>query len=143
MAMLPFCGYNMADYWAHWLSMEKRVSHLPKVFHVNWFRRDASGAFLWPGYGENLRVLKWIVERVRGGGAALETPIGHVPFPGGIDLEGLSLPAGAMEQLLSVDREAWRDEARNLKEYFAKFGTRLPPAIASEAEALAARLRKA
>ncbi|HEU4339502.1 MAG TPA: phosphoenolpyruvate carboxykinase (GTP), partial [Planctomycetota bacterium] len=143
MAMLPFCGYNMADYWAHWLSMGKRVTHLPKIFHVNWFRRDANGAFLWPGYGENLRVLRWVIERVRGGGAAVETPIGHIPAPSAIDLSGLTLPPAAMDQLLSVDRDAWRDEARNLKEFFAKFGTRLPPAIASEVEALSARLRKA
>ncbi|HZN61599.1 MAG TPA: phosphoenolpyruvate carboxykinase (GTP) [Planctomycetota bacterium] len=143
MAMLPFCGYNMADYWGHWLSMEKRVSHLPKIFHVNWFRRDASGGFLWPGFGENLRVLRWVVERVRGGGASTETPIGHIPTPPALDLAGLDLPSGALDQLLSVDREAWRDEVRNLKEFFAKFGTRLPPAIASEAEALSARLRKA
>jgi phosphoenolpyruvate carboxykinase (GTP) len=143
MAMLPFCGYNMADYWGHWLSMEQRVSNLPKIFHVNWFRRDASGNFLWPGYGENLRVLRWIVDRVRGGSAAVETPIGHLPTPEAIDLEGLSLPDGTMDQLLSVDREAWRDETRNLKEFFAKFGTRLPAAVAAEAESLAARLRKA
>jgi phosphoenolpyruvate carboxykinase (GTP) len=143
MAMLPFCGYNMGDYWGHWLSMEKRVAHPPKVFHVNWFRRDANGNFLWPGYGDNLRVLEWIVERARGGGAASETPIGHVPPASAIDLQGLDLPAANLDQLLSVDREAWRDEARNLKEYFAKFGSRLPPAIAAEADALAARLRKA
>jgi phosphoenolpyruvate carboxykinase (GTP) len=133
----------MADYWGHWLSMEQRVQNLPKIFHVNWFRRDASGNFLWPGYGENLRVLRWIVDRVRGGGAAVETPIGHLPTPEAVDLEGLSLPDGTMDQLLSVDREAWKDETRNLKEFFAKFGTRLPAAIAAEAESLAARLRKA
>ena len=143
MAMLPFCGYNMADYWGHWLSMEARVQKAPKIFHVNWFRRDPSGAFLWPGYGENLRVLKWIVERVRGEGASVETAIGHIPTASAIDMNGLSLPSDAMDQLLSVDREAWRDEIRNLREFFAKFGTRLPPAIAAEAEALSARLRKA
>ncbi|HTF56698.1 MAG TPA: phosphoenolpyruvate carboxykinase (GTP) [Planctomycetota bacterium] len=143
MAMLPFCGLNMGDYWAHWLSMEKRLAHPPKIFHVNWFRRDATGNFLWPGYGDNLRVLEWIVERARGGGAATETPIGHVPPASAIDLQGLDLPPANLEQLLSVDREAWRDEVRNLKEYFAKFGSRLPPAIAAEADALAARLRKA
>jgi phosphoenolpyruvate carboxykinase (GTP) len=143
MAMLPFCGYNMADYWGHWLSMEKRVANLPKIFHVNWFRRDPAGNFLWPGFGENLRVLRWVIERVRGGGAAVETPIGHVPAPTAIDFAGLDLPPAAAEQLLSIDRDAWRDEVRNLKEFFAKFGSRLPPAIASEVEALAARLRKA
>jgi phosphoenolpyruvate carboxykinase (GTP) len=143
MAMLPFCGYNMADYWGHWLSMERSVATLPKIFHVNWFRRDASGAFLWPGFGENLRVLRWIVERVRGGGAATETAIGHIPAPSAIDMTGLSLPDGSMDQLLAVDREAWRDETRNLKEFFAKFGTRLPPAIGAEADSLSARLRKA
>jgi phosphoenolpyruvate carboxykinase (GTP) len=143
MAMLPFCGYNMADYWAHWLSMEKRVTQLPKIFHVNWFRRDASGAFLWPGYGENLRVLRWIVDRVRGDGAATETAIGHIPAASAIDLNGLDISPVALEQLLSVDREAWRDEVRNLKEFFGKFGPRLPAAMTSEAESLAARLRKA
>jgi phosphoenolpyruvate carboxykinase (GTP) len=143
MAMLPFCGYNMADYWGHWLSMEKRVANLPKIFHVNWFRRDPAGNFLWPGFGENLRVLRWVIERVRGGGAAVETAIGHVPAPSAIDFTGLDLPPATVEQLLSIDREAWRDEVRNLKEFFAKFGSRLPPAIASEAEALSTRLRKA
>jgi phosphoenolpyruvate carboxykinase (GTP) len=143
MAMLPFCGYNMGDYWGHWLSMEKRLGTPPGVFHVNWFRRDANGNFLWPGYGENLRVIRWVIERVRGAGQAAESPIGHLPAPGSIDLSGLDLPPATMDQLLAVDREAWRDEVRHMKEYFGKFGDRLPAALAAEADALAARLRKA
>ena len=143
MAMLPFCGYNMGDYWAHWLSMERRLSDPPKIFHVNWFRRDADGSFLWPGFGENLRVLRWIIERIRGGGDAVETPIGMIPTPSALDVGGLDLSPAVQEQLLSVDRESWRDELRNLREFFAKFGSRLPPAISAETEALATRLRKA
>jgi phosphoenolpyruvate carboxykinase (GTP) len=141
MAMLAFCGYNMADYWAHWLSMEKRASHLPKIFRVNWFRRDEKGKFLWPGFSENLRVLKWVIERCRGEGEAEETPIGYVPTPSAIGGKGLDASKDVLEELLRVDREGWRTNLRNQAEFFAKFEDRLPAAIREEHEALARRLK--
>src|SRR5271157_5664798 len=107
MAMLPFCGYNMADYFRHWLEMGKRVPKPPKIFHVNWFRRDVNGKFLWPGFGENVRVLKWILERVEGSGQAQETPLGYVPVKGALTLNGLSIKPAAMKELLSVDPGDW------------------------------------
>jgi len=140
MAMLPFCGYNMADYFAHWLRMGQRLSNPPAIFHVNWFRTDENGRFLWPGFGENVRVLKWIVERVQGRAAAEETPIGYVPAPGALELDGLSLPAGAMEELLRIDRDAWAAELADQAAFFAKFGDRLPAEIWAEHKALARRL---
>ncbi|MGH7908741.1 MAG: phosphoenolpyruvate carboxykinase (GTP) [Thermodesulfobacteriota bacterium] len=141
MAMLAFCGYNMADYWAHWLSMEKRASHLPKIFRVNWFRRDERGRFLWPGFGENLRVLKWVIERCRGDGEADETPIGYVPTPSAIGGKGLDVSKDVLGELLRVDREGWRTVLRNQAEFFAKFEDRLPAGIREEHEALARRLK--
>ncbi|MFQ5848329.1 MAG: phosphoenolpyruvate carboxykinase (GTP) [Candidatus Methylomirabilales bacterium] len=141
MAMLPFCGYNMADYWGHWLSMEKRVSRLPKVFRVNWFRRDNSGKFLWPGFGENLRVLKWVIERCRGDGKAEETAIGYLPPQSAIDHNGLSVSDDALKALLQVDREGWRTSARSQGEFFRKFGDRLPRGIREEHDALGRRLK--
>lgn len=142
MAMLPFCGYNMADYWGHWLSMEKRASHLPKVFRVNWFRTDEKGRFLWPGFGENLRVLKWVIERCKGGGGeAEETPIGYVPTRAAIGGHGLHVPDGALTELLRVDRDGWRNTVRSQTEFFEKFGDRLPAGMRDEAKALARRLK--
>ena len=129
MAMIPFCGYNMADYFAHWLSFAPRLQTPPKIFRVNWFRRDEQGKFLWPGYGENVRILKWIVERIRGGGRAVETPIGYVPAPGGLDTSGLSLSPGAMEAALNVDREEWRQALDELREFYEQFGSRMPAEI--------------
>jgi phosphoenolpyruvate carboxykinase (GTP) len=129
MAMIPFCGYNMADYFAHWLSFGPRLANPPKIFRVNWFRRDTEGRFLWPGYGENVRILKWIVERIHGGGRAVETPIGHVPAPGAIDCSGLQMPPGALEAALHVDREEWRQALDELREFYQQFGGRMPPAI--------------
>src|SRR5205085_3432337 len=111
MAMLPFLGYNMADYFAHWLKAGKREgAQLPRVFYVNWFRKSADGKFLWPGYGENSRVLKWIAERVEGTGKATKTPIGNLPAPDALDLSGLSLPASDVEALTSVEAEGWKKE---------------------------------
>ena len=141
MAMLPFCGYNMADYWGHWLEVGKRLTRPPKIFRINWFRRDAEGRFLWPGFGENLRVLEWIVERCRDSGKAEETPIGYRPAPGAIPTHGLDLAPGAMAELLHVDREAWQANHRNQAEFFQKFGDRLPRGIRAEWEALGSRLR--
>ncbi len=141
MAMLPFCGYNMADYWGHWLSMEKQTSNLPKVFRVNWFRRDEEGKFLWPGFGENLRVLKWVIERCKGRSEAEETPIGSLPTPSAIDRNGLDISDNAIKELLKVDREGWRTSLRSQAEFFEKFGDRLPRGIREEHETLARRLR--
>jgi phosphoenolpyruvate carboxykinase (GTP) len=141
MAMLPFCGYNMADYWAHWLATAKRLSRPPKIFRVNWFRRDERGRFLWPGFGENLRVLQWVIERCKGVGKAEETPLGFLPTRSAINREGLDVSDDALAELLAVDREGWRITLRGQAEFFAKFEDRLPPAIRAEHEALARRLR--
>ena len=142
MAMLPFCGYNMADYFGHWLEMGKKIPHPPKIFHVNWFRRGADGKFLWPGYGENVRVLKWILERVEGGGSARETPIGYVPGPGGLTLDGLQLAAGALEELMRVNPDDWQGELDDTRQFFDKFGARLPREIREEHEKLSRRLQR-
>jgi phosphoenolpyruvate carboxykinase (GTP) len=132
MAMKPFCGYNYADYWAHWLSFAKRSTKLPKIFHVNWFRRDASGKFLWPGFGDNLRVLRWIIDRCEAKVDAVETPIGFLPKPGDIDLQGLDVSKSTLEQLLAVDPEQWRKEMASIGEYFGEFGERLPAELKDE-----------
>jgi phosphoenolpyruvate carboxykinase (GTP) len=141
-AMLPFCGYNMGDYFAHWLRMGDRCGpgQAPKLFQVNWFRTGDDGKFLWPGYGENIRVLKWIVERVRGQGQTVDTPIGLLPTTNGIDTSGMGLSSDALAQLLSVDVAAWRQEADRSAQFLAQFGTHLPPALESELSALRARL---
>jgi len=145
MAMLPFCGYNMADYWGHWLSFEERTesSKLPKVFFVNWFRKGADGKFLWPGFGENSRVLKWVTERVDGRAEALDTAIGRVPAPGALDLGGLALGDGALDELLAVDVDGWLEEVGLIREHFARFGDKLPAALAAKVDDLEARLRAA
>jgi phosphoenolpyruvate carboxykinase (GTP) len=132
MAMLPFCGYNMADYFGHWLQMGKKIPKPPKIFHVNWFRKNADGKFLWPGYGENVRVLKWILERVEGRGAAQETPIGYVPAKGGLTLDGLKISANALDELLRVNPADWETEMEDSKQFLVKFGTRLPQEIREE-----------
>ena len=144
MAMLPFCGYNMGDYFAHWLEMGKRTdaSKLPKIFYVNWFRKDADGGWLWPGFGENSRVLKWIVERVAGKGDAVETPIGYVPAPGAVDISGLDVTDDQMEELLHVDTEEWLNEIASIREHYERFGEKLPKALSDELDALEARLRE-
>jgi len=141
-AMLPFCGYNMADYWAHWLSFADRTAKakLPRIFYVNWFRKAPDGRWLWPGYGENSRVLEWVFERCAGRGDATETPIGYLPAPGAIDTEGLDVSAEDMAELLRVDRDEWRAEVPVIAEYFARFGDRLPPAISDQLEGLRKRL---
>jgi phosphoenolpyruvate carboxykinase (GTP) len=141
MAMLPFCGYNMADYWGHWLSMEQRVATLPKIFRVNWFRRGRDGRFLWPGFGDNLRVLEWVVQRCRGAGAARETAIGYVPTAGALAGPGLDVSPGVLDALLEVDLDGWQANVRGQAEYFQKFGDRLPAGIREEHEALARRLK--
>jgi phosphoenolpyruvate carboxykinase (GTP) len=142
MAMLPFCGYNMADYFGHWLHMGRSTPQPPKIFQVNWFRTDAQGNYLWPGFGENVRVLKWILERVRGGGKAVETPIGWVPTPDGIVCEGLDLPTSTLEELLHIDRPDWEQEIVSQRQFFSQFGSRLPREIQAEHEALEQRLHR-
>jgi len=139
-AMLPFCGYNMADYFAHWLKMGAQSAKVPKIFHVNWFRTDAGGRFLWPGYGENLRVLRWMIDRVQGKGEATETPIGLVPSPQALDTDGLNVSDSVLEELLSVDRTAWRSEVEGHRQFFDKFGKRLPEDLRQEKRQLMERL---
>ena len=145
MAMLPFCGYNMGDYFAHWLKIGARSepSKLPKIYYVNWFRQDERGKFLWPGYGENSRVLKWIFERCEGKVGAKDTAIGRVPAPADLDTRGLELSAANLAKLLNVDIEGWLAEVPLIREHFAKFGSRLPEAMNRELEGLAKRLQSA
>ncbi len=140
MAMLPFCGYNMADYFAHWLTMGRRMKNPPLIFRVNWFRKSQDGKFLWPGYGENIRVLKWILERVRGRGKAAVTSIGLLPTRDALDLNGLKLVNGAMEELISIDQEGWLAGTRSIEEFFRKFGDRLPQELWEEHRKLKDRL---
>ena len=142
MAMLPFCGYNMADYFRHWLEMGKRIPHPPKIFHVNWFRKGADGKFLWPGFGENVRVLKWILERVQGKGKAAETPVGWVPTPDGLTLDGLEVSRSTMEELLRVSPADWTTELEDTKKFFEQFGRRLPPELHEEHAQLAQRFER-
>ena len=132
MAMKPFCGYNFADYFAHWLSFDRPGLQLPKIFHVNWFRKGSDGRFLWPGFGDNLRVLAWMLARCEGGAAAVETPIGRMPHAHDLDTAGLRLPAAALEALLHVDPAGWQREMAALGDYFGEFGARLPARLESE-----------
>ncbi len=143
MAMLPFCGYNMGDYFGHWLAMGAKIPKPPKIFHVNWFRKDKNGKFLWPGYGENLRVLEWVLARARGEGKAQKTPIGFVPTADALDLSGLKLPAGALDELLAVKPEEWSGELEGVEAFFETFGARLPVELRRQLEALRARLKTA
>jgi phosphoenolpyruvate carboxykinase (GTP) len=138
MAMLPFCGYNMADYFAHWLDIGTKSSpdKLPQIFFVNWFRRDNDGRFMWPGYGENSRVLKWVFERVNGGAKADETPIGYLPTVDALDVTGLNVSASDLDALLSVDRQGWRDAMPQIHEHYAAFGNRLPQQLTGSLDAL-------
>lgn len=141
-AMLPFCGYNMADYFGHWLEMGHQTEPhlLPKIFHVNWFRKGKNGKFLWPGFGENIRVLKWMCERIAGHGKADETPIGYVPSLDALDLSGLSIDQEVLNELLHIDRESYLREMEELESYLFIFGSRLPEGIRSELDAQKQRL---
>jgi len=140
MAMLPFCGYNMGDYFGHWLRMGKKLTNPPKIFNVNWFRTDDNGTFLWPGFGDNLRVLDWIVRRCRDSSAgASETPIGYIPEVKDLDMTGLNMPAGAMDKLLSISKEDWAEEVKGIEPFFAQFGDRLPKAMSDELNGLKKR----
>jgi phosphoenolpyruvate carboxykinase (GTP) len=142
MAMLPFCGYNMADYFAHWLAIGSRAdeSVLPKIFFVNWFRRDEDGRFLWPGFGENSRVLKWVFERVNGEAQAIDTPIGQLPTPEALDLDGLEVDDSDLAELLSVDEAGWKSAVPQIRDHYAAFGDRLPEALVKALDALDATL---
>ena len=135
----------MGDYLAHWINIGAKTSSdkLPKFFYVNWFRKSEDGKWLWPGYGDNSRVIKWIYERVSGEGNAVTTPIGYMPTPEAIDCSGLSIPASNMRELLSVDPREWLNEVKGIKEHYAKFGDRLPAALSAELAALESRLTKA
>jgi phosphoenolpyruvate carboxykinase (GTP) len=143
MAMLPFCGYNMADYFGHWLKIgaATKSENLPKIFFVNWFRRDEDGRFLWPGYGENSRVLKWIFDRVDGKGSATQTSIGYLPAPSDIDTAGLNIAIEDLEAILSVDESGWKEALPQIREHYAQFGDKLPAALASKLNELESSLR--
>jgi phosphoenolpyruvate carboxykinase (GTP) len=141
MAMLPFCGYNMGDYFGHWLQMGKRLQQPPLVFRVNWFRQSPEGKFLWPGFGENLRVLRWVLQRVHGEVGAAETPIGHLPHPSDLDTSGLDLSPAVMTDLLAIDHDGWLEAAAGQRKFFEQFGDHLPPEIRQENEALTKRLQ--
>lgn len=142
MAMLPFIGYHAGDYFQHWIDVGKDAdaSKLPKIYYVNWFRRDADGGFLWPGFGENGRVLKWVVERLEGRAAAVETPIGRVPAPDGLDVEGLDLTPEQLARALAVDVDEWKAELPLIQEWFDKIGTKVPTTLLTELDGLRARL---
>jgi phosphoenolpyruvate carboxykinase (GTP) len=142
MAMLPFIGYHAGDYINHWITMGKDndASKLPKIYYVNWFRRDQDGGFLWPGFGENSRVLKWVIERLEGTAAAVETPIGLVPAPGALDIDGLDLTEDQVREALTVDPEEWKREIPQIQEWFEKFGEQLPGVLWTELDDLKARL---
>jgi phosphoenolpyruvate carboxykinase (GTP) len=141
MAMLPFCGYNMGDYFAHWLNVGKDLKNPPQIFRVNWFRMSPEGKYLWPGFGENLRVLRWVLNRVHGEVGAAETPIGHLPHPSGIDVTGLDVTPEILHDLLAIDRKGWLEAVAGQKEYFQKYGDHMPKELWQECEALEKRLQ--
>lgn len=140
MAMLPFCGYNMSDYFQHWLDMGKRITDAPKIFNVNWFRLNDRGKFMWSGFGDNLRVLDWIIDRCEDKVDARETPIGYLPYEKDINIEGTNVSQKDLKQLLTVDKDEWLEEARSIEEHYKKFGDRLPQALRDELDALKQRL---
>jgi phosphoenolpyruvate carboxykinase (GTP) len=140
MAMLPFCGYNMGDYFGHWLHMGTAVKNPPKIFHVNWFRQDDQGRFMWPGFGENMRVLRWILERCQGKGGAVESPIGMLPTLDAIDRTGIDVDDATMRELTAVSKDDWRTEAAGVGEFYARFGARLPAEMERQRQALEKRL---
>lgn len=136
MAMRPFCGYNMADYWQHWLDVGEKLPNAPKIFNVNWFRTDDNGRFLWPGFGDNLRVLEWILKRCFDEVGADETVIGYEPKPEDINLDGSGVTVETLRELLTLDAESWRENCAGIREYFEQFGDKLPHELREELEAL-------
>jgi phosphoenolpyruvate carboxykinase (GTP) len=138
MAMLPFCGYNMGDYWAHWLGMREKLSNAPRIFRVNWFRTDENGRYIWPGFGENLKVIDWALRRCEGKASAVESPLGLHPKTG--DLSSESVSDASWNSLLGVDRDAWKNAMPGEQAFFAGYGARLPEGIQQEHQAQATRL---
>ena len=141
MAMLPFCGYNMADYFHHWLNIGKRLTRPPKVFSINWFRTDENGNYIWPGFGENIRVLKWIVDRVNSRVGAIQTPIGLIPQISDLELKGLNIPKENLKKLFEIDREGWRRETEEIEEFLKRFDNRMPEEIWDEFNAMKEKLK--
>jgi phosphoenolpyruvate carboxykinase (GTP) len=143
MAMRPFVGYNMGDYFRHWLDMGKKIPHAPKIFHVNWFRTDDEGNFIWPGFGDNMRVLMWILARCEGKVDAVETPIGFVPKAEDINIEELEgVTVDTIKELLTIDKQSWLDDVANIKEFYAQVGDRVPAELYDELAKLEANLTK-
>ncbi len=140
MAMKPFCGYNFGDYWAHWLSFAERSNRLPRIFHVNWFRKDADGRFMWPGFGDNMRVLQWILGRCAGELGATKTPVGFVPEPDALNLRGLDLDTATVQELLAIDPEVWRQEVDEINTYFDSFNGRVPHGLRQQLSRIKAEL---
>jgi phosphoenolpyruvate carboxykinase (GTP) len=140
MAMLPFCGYNMGDYFKHWLAMGKKVTKAPKIFMVNWFRKDENGKFMWPGFRDNSRIIKWMIDRIDGKAAAKETEIGFMPEASALDLSGLDIPKATMDKLLSVNKEDWKKEVGMIEEFYAKFGDKIPAELTEQLNALKKKL---
>ncbi|MET0292884.1 MAG: phosphoenolpyruvate carboxykinase domain-containing protein, partial [Steroidobacteraceae bacterium] len=140
MAMKPFAGYNFADYFQHWLNVGAKLKHPPKIFHVNWFRQGADGKFLWPGFGDNLRVLSWILDRCDGKAQAQDTAIGFLPRKQDLDIKGLDIDAGALDELLSVKPDAWRKETADIRNYLGEYGSRTPKAMYAELDEVEKRL---
>jgi phosphoenolpyruvate carboxykinase (GTP) len=140
MAMKPFCGYNFGDYWQHWLTVGAKAKKLPRVFHVNWFRQDKNGKFMWPGYGENLRVLKWVAERCEGKASAQETPIGFLPRSQDLDIRGLNIDNATLQTLLSIDQTAWKQEMESIGKYMDDFQARVPAELRKEQQIVSQRL---
>jgi phosphoenolpyruvate carboxykinase (GTP) len=142
--MLPFCGYNMADYWGHWINTGKKEgAKLPKIYYVNWFRKDDDGKFMWPGFGDNSRVLEWIFNRCNGEGYAIETPIGNLPTLDALNFDGLNLSDTAKAELLRVDIDGWLNEIPLIEEYFDQYGNRVPVELREEVAQLKIRLQQA
>jgi phosphoenolpyruvate carboxykinase (GTP) len=142
MAMKPFAGYNFGDYWKHWLEVGRKLEHPPKLFHVNWFRRDAKGKFLWPGFGDNLRVMEWIIKRCTGTVGADESPIGYLPRPGDLNLQGVDVSDATVRELLAVQPAAWRKETADMREYLKEFGARAPWERSAELDEIEKRLAR-
>ena len=140
MAMTPFCGYNFGEYWAHWLSFAAKSEKLPKIFHVNWFRKDANGRFMWPGFGDNMRVLKWVVDRCQGKGQAVRAPIGYLPAPDALDLRGLDIDATTVRELLAVEPKQWRPEIEHVGQYFDQYGAAMPTTLREQTQRIAREL---
>ncbi len=139
--MIPFCGYNMGDYFGHWLSIGRKLKAPPRIFAVNWFRVDDDGKFIWPGFGENIRVLKWIIDRVNGRVGARETPVGLIPHIKDLELEGLNIAKGNLEKLFEIDPQAWQAELQEIETFFCQFGQHIPSKIWQQYRSVARNLR--